>query len=267
MLDALTRIKTKQGWQTIASRLTEHNLFTVDEYGLYTFCLARGNSTKLWTVKASRPQQWPLVSGKTTYDLRIGDVVSAVDEDSGYNRLGWLHGFLKRQGFGGVWYSLVGDYVKKFKGRLDEQAVEKRQEKGEWQYRFPNVKWSDLPNQFDDFWGSEYLGSFIRGFMDGAKSNEQVATTDLATAEWIQLYAPFGGYVPSGEITRSLKTNKASIPAKSTFHEVFTFQMVRGDLHGGFRVRDARVIREPLLVSHWPTVEKMCLEGGIQVFS
>lgn len=267
MLASSTKIKTQQGWDTIASRLTEHNLFTVEEYSQYTFCLARGSSKKLWVVKASRPQQWPLTMGRTTYDLRIGDIVSAVDEDSGYNRLGWLHGFLKRQGFGGVWYSLVDDFAKRFKGRLEEQAIDKRKEDSEWQYRFPDLKWSDLPNQFDSCWSSEYVGSFIRGFMDGAKSADQVATTDLATAEWLQLYAPLGGYIPSGEIIRQTKMNKGSIPLKSTFHEVFTFQMVRGDTHGGFRVRDARIVREPLEVGHWPTVEKMCLEGGIQVFA
>lgn len=267
MLAGATRIRTKQGWQSIVSRVTDHNVSEVTDTCVYTFCLARGGpSKKLWTVAAARPHQWPLMTGKSTWDLRIGDVVCANDEDCGYNKLGWLHGFLKRQGHGSEWYSLTAEYAKKYRGRLEEMAIKKEKINGEWQFKFPDIRFSDLPNSWDESYSSAYVGSFIRGFMDGAKSSEAVSTNDLATAEWLQLYAPFGGYVPSGEITSSLKINRHSMPSKSTFHNAYHLSLVRGDTHAGFRVRDVRVVREPVAVCHYPIVEKLCLEGGIATY-
>ncbi len=266
MLSVDTRVKTKEGWQSVGSRVTEHHHVTFCDSAEYTFGLARGSSTKLWKVSASRPHKWPLLTGKDTFDLRIGDVVCPVDSDSGYNPVGWLHGFLKRQRFGGDWYCMADapEMYKKFKGRFDALAIDKKKDDHGWSYRFPDIKWSELPNQWDRDYSASYVGSFIRGFLDGGKSDSQVQTNDLATAQWLQLYAPYGGYIPSGEITTQRKVNRERLAAKSTFHDEHSIQLVRGDQHGGFRVRDVRLIREPLMVCHYSIGEKLCLIGGIQ---
>lgn len=267
MLSVDTFIKTTEGWRTVDAEMSGALRIHCWEGAEYTFGLAQGASDKTWKVKASRPHQWPLDKGTTTFDLRIGDVVSSVDTDSGYNRLGWLHGFLKRQGHSSDWYSLSDKSFWRFKGRLEESAIDKRVVDNEPQYKFPDVQWHGLPTQWDADYSSSYVGSFIRGFLDGAKTDSKAETNDLATAEWLQLYAPYGGYVPSGSIASRMVTNRQSIAAKSTFHNVYTVRLVRGDFHGGFRVRDVRLINDlEFKVSRCPIGEKVCLLGGILTY-
>jgi len=261
-------IRGKQGWIKAKDRVVEKNHQQATDVAEYVFKLASGQSNKTWTVRAARPHQWPLITGKSTYDLRIGDVVAPVSQDMGYSDRGWLHGFLFRQKHTGAsWFCLDNDYHRRFRGRIESLAIEKRnQGQGIWYYRFDDLPYTSLPNQWDMDFRADYWGSFVTGFMQSVPSEDRVDTNSLVTAEWIQKYAPYGGYIASGDITSHMRTNKAPLAKDSTFHQVYVLKVIRGEQHGGFRVRDVRIIRDPVTVVYDPTVDQLCLEGGILTY-
>ena len=105
-----TRVLTEEGWKTLADNEgktlkvlspasgewldAEFKSYGVQHLNTITFAPVRGNSKITWSVQATRQHHWPLVGGKDTYDLRVGDVVPANTYGASFEPLAFAHGFM-----------------------------------------------------------------------------------------------------------------------------------------------------------------------------
>lgn len=268
MLSSSTVVKGTHGWISLGELTDSERIVQTKETVKYTFVLAHGRTDTTFQIVATRPHQWPLHTGKTTWDLRLGDVVAANTLDSGFNNHAWLHGFLNRQRHHREWLEIGNEPdIWQYRKRLEELAVV--EDKVKRKLKFKEFPYELMPYELPDTkLTAEYIGSWIRGFMDGSFGKSQVGTTDKTTAEWISLHAPFAGYINSGRITEQRKSSQAkrAVTADTTFHTQYNFQMVRGSLHPGFRVRDIVLCHNPQLVVAVPETKNLCLSGGIAAF-
>lgn len=264
MLSADTRVRGAQGWQLISDILAGGNPSKTGRK--YTFGLNKGaHSKKTWTVIADRPHLWSLANGETTYDLREGDVVPANKTDCGYAPEGWLHGYMKRQGFSAGTYHLAK--TSKWHGRLTQLSINKAIQKDGTDYLFPAFPYQKWPYELETIYqGAKYIGSFIQGFMDGAKPYTQVAFSTSQAAWWFYAMAPFGGYVASGVVNETRAKTEAVRGVAKEFHTIYRFYCIRGAEHQGFKLLQIEPVNKGLYLPHdlGITPEPLCIEGGLQ---
>lgn len=269
MLSGDTLLLTHEGWKPLVKIMAGGK--TITDAQRYTFKLARGTSEVRWEVVSGRPHKWPFKGPVDhTYDLRKGDVVPAIDQNAGYDGQGWLHGYLKRQGFTSGTYTLP-THLNRFKNRLREFAEDT------WtltdapvlstrmKFRdYPFVSW---PYELKDVCvDAKYISSFVSGFLEGAKETDQLQTTDATAAQWLFDHAPFAGYIGSGVISTKRVATQTSRVNAPDFHDVFCFQMIHGRDHAGFRVEKIEPIEGATLCWWRSETKPVCISGGISAF-
>jgi hypothetical protein len=269
MLSSCTVVKGSHGWDTLGKLADSDRIVQTKETVKYTFVHAHGRGGDSFEIVVKLPHLFKLHNGQSTWDLRHGDVVAANSSDSGFDNHAWLHGFLHRQKHHREWLEVSDDpEIWQYKTRLRELAVV--EDKVKARLKFKEFPYELMPYELPDTkLTAQYIGSWIRGFMDGSFGRSQVGTTDKATAEWVSLHAPFAGYVHSGKITEIRKASEAkrATTASTTFHTQYNFQMVRGSLHPGFRLKDIVLCHNPQLVVYYPETKNLCLSGGLAAFA
>jgi hypothetical protein len=267
MLSGDTRVRGEFGWKSLSEEYG--NLHAPTKTGRrYTFGLAKGShSKKTWDIIASRPHLWPLVSGEVTYDLREGDVVPANKSDCGYSPEGWLHGYLKREGYSGGVYTLYKQFYR-WTGRLHQLSIDKSVGSDKTEYRFPDFTYQQWPYELGKTYeGAKYVGSFIQGFMDAGTSFAQVAFNTSEAAWWFYGMCPFAGYIASGVVHETRVKTQATRTkvGAAEFHTVYKFYCAKGSDHAGFRVLQIDPVEgQGLYVERGEFPQPACLEGGIQ---
>lgn len=271
MLSGDIKVRGMYGWQLLSEiSLGDANMALAERTSKtgrrYTFGLNKGShSKKTWQVVADRPQLWTLANGDTTYDLREGDVIPANRTDCGYSPEGWLHGYLKRQGFSFGVFKLYKP-LSKWAGRLHQLSIQKETLSDRNEYTFPEFSYQKWPYELDKtYQGPKYLGSFVQGYMDGAKPFAQVAFSTSEAAWWFYGICPFGGYVASGVVSETkAKTEKVRIGSPIE-HAVYRFYCVKGSDHAGFKLLQIDpVVGKGLYLSRSSLEpEPLCIEGGL----
>jgi hypothetical protein len=270
MLSSDTLIRTTNGWAPWPKEKGEW--LSKEPPIRYTFVLARGTSPKTWTVVASRPHKWPLRGNiEYTYDLRIGDVVPAVDSDSGHSPIAWVHGFVKRHSYSGGLFCLV-DVLKRYQNKIKEFSIETDRQDDHTNFKLRDYPWSFWPFDLDKSYSVDvkYISSFLLGYIAGSeKETGQLQTTDFTAAEWLYTSLPFAGYIASGTISDKMVVRQTARVNAPNFHKVYSIQCVQGKHHGGFRCLaqtplDSR-LGVPLVKEQNPSYDHpICFYGGIK---
>lgn len=219
-----TKVLTESGWVTLgeANGKTLKVLSPVDgffreatfkEYGKQllnkiTFVPVRGNSKITWTVRATRQHHWPLVGGKDTYDLRIGDVVPANEYSAPFEPMGFAHGFMFGDGNANGQLRLCAEKDKKWLPVLEKvgTVTYPPSANGDPVVYIPaKIDWKSLPPS-----GSSvaYIASFIQGWLaaDGSeKEGNKLCSVSKEAVEWFREYAPYAGITITGELRQQTR--------------------------------------------------------------
>jgi len=214
-----TRVLTEQGWVTLGEAVgkTLKVLSPVDgffreavfkEYGeqllnKVTFAPVKGNSKITWTVRATRQHHWPLVGGKDTYDLRVGDVVPANEYAAPFEPIGFAHGFMFGDGNANGQLRLCAEKDKKWLPVLEKLGTVTYPPSAKGDpvvYINAHIDWKSLPKSTDSV---AYIASFIRGWLaaDGSETaGNKLCSVNKQAVEWFREYAPYAGITITGEL-------------------------------------------------------------------
>lgn len=213
-----TRVMTDKGWRRIDELGVANVLSPVDgkyypaefvsrgiqDLNKITFATKRGHQKHTWDVKATRNHRWPLIDGSDTYDLRVGDVVPANTFESGYEPLGFVHGFMFGDGNSKGQLRLCCAKDKLYLEQLC--SVEHTLTYPEFSGRDPmlyfpqKIDWKNVPSNESS---PAYKASFIRGWLaaDGCvRESSVICSVNKESLEWFRENAAFAGIIITGEL-------------------------------------------------------------------
>lgn len=155
------------------------------------------NGTATRTLFTTRPQFVPLVDSEFTYDLRIGDKIPAMIYDVGFDRKGYLYGFMYATGHTSVSsfdpgaFPLFKDQLEAIKLQVPHEGIVRE---------FPGP---------DD--AAAFKASFIKGYLAAKAKPKKFATASQSFLNFFMDNAGLGGFIITGEPTSHRKVNSSGI--------------------------------------------------------
>src|SRR5690606_16918471 len=242
----------------------------------------RGNSNISYKIKSTRTHHWPLINGKDTYDLRIGDVVPA-GKFSNFSKRGWIHGLifgdgnLERIRNKDQKYThkirLCGEknmsYLNKVEDYLKELNIE-------YNIKFPktyngdaviriwnDINFKELPSKNET---TDYISGFILGWIKADACEKVGKKINSVTESHIDYFidnAICAGLVISGE-----KRFQDRETAYKKHSRIYTINYNYGERWEGFKVDSIRSLgKEDVYCPYEPVYNRFILENNIDTFN
>lgn len=236
-----------------------------------TFKAVRGHQRHKWSVRATRTHHWPLIDGKDTYDLRVGDVVPANSFSAPFDALGFAHGFVFGDGTEKGQLRLCSNkgtaYLDVLRSAGATVTYPEHAKGDPCLYFSHKINWKKVPVTKD----SSYIASFIKGWLaaDGneTSSGHKLCSVDRSALEWFRENAALAGITITGELRSQIRD---VILGDYSYdgHEIYIQSYRDGETFSGYKVVSIEEDgEEEVFCPFEPVHNRFVLEGNIDTFN